>query len=706
MRELIEEFFTQYPIAKETPFGHNEEIWDLMNTLCDEILPNIDSIAGHPHIHIKWSVGNGNWAGVPWIALLDDRITDTTTKGRYVAYLIREDMSGFYVTFGQGTENLREEHGVTGAREILQNRVTELRDSLNFLENSDFILDDEIDLRATTVRGRSYEKSVAVYKFYERGNIPENDQLNNDLNALLNACETVSLQTSNEVTETKTLLKLIPPTNTILYGPPGTGKTYQTAARAVKLCDGEAPANRDDLMRRYRELVDSGRIDFVTFHQSYAYEDFVEGLRPKTKGKSGGFKLKPRSGIFRKIAKRAAKNTTHILTQPILDRTKQVFKIGLGDAGAGLAKPLFHEAIYEKCVMLGWGWDIDWSEPEYENQTEILQKLGEDLPAGHSVESNSTFLNRYRNQAKIGDYVIVAEGNTHFKAVGRITGDYQFVHHINGYHHRRSVEWLWHSEGGKGISVNTAFQGPFAMMAFYNLQQNPPDWDALDSLINGKPEIEAPPLPHVLIIDEINRANISKVFGELITLIEPDKRLGADNALTVKLPYSNKVFGVPANLHIIGTMNTADRSIALLDTALRRRFEFEEIAPEPELLEAAANATGIDLVAVLTGLNNQIEYLFDRDHLIGHAFFMNCRTKEDVGDVMRSKIIPLLAEYFYENWEKVRQVLGEMTNDGAFVSRTTLAPHAGIDGDGYADERWRYTVKSDFDLTAYDQLMA
>ncbi|WP_407792306.1 hypothetical protein [Pigmentiphaga litoralis] len=183
------------------------------------------------------------------------------------------------------------------------------------------------------------------------------------------------------------------------------------------------------------------------------------------------------------------------------------------------------------------------------------------------------------------------------------------------------------------------------------------------------------------------------MFGELITLIEPDKRVGMPDALTVTLPYSRLDFGVPANLHIGGTMNTADRSIAVLDTALRRRFMFREIAPDAQLLKPI---DGIPLGNVLTIINDRVEYLLDREHRIGHAFFMRCRHRDDIDAVMRDRVIPLLQEYFFENWSRVQAVVGD-----GFIGKRMIKAPPGIDGD--ARESW--FVRHAFTSNAYLRLL-
>lgn len=176
-----------------------------------------------------------------------------------------------------------------------------------------------------------------------------------------------------------------------------------------------------------------------------------------------------------------------------------------------------------------------------------------------------------------------------------------------------------------------------------------------------------PSHPYAMFIDEINRGNVSKIFGELISLIELDKRAGCSNALSITLPYSKQLFSVPANVSIYGTMNSADRSLTPLDTALRRRFEFVEFLPDPELLAKreldgkiyTAEVGGINLAGLLDMLNERIEILLGRDYVLGHAYFWSVKSLADLKKIMRNKIIPQLQEHCFEDWDKVRLILAD-----------------------------------------------
>ncbi|MGK7653226.1 AAA family ATPase [Roseovarius sp. B08] len=485
--------------------------------------------------------------------------------------------------------------------------------------------------------------------------------------------------------------------NLILYGPPGTGKTYQTAAEALRLCQEPVPNKREDLIEAYHRLRAENRIEFVTFHQSMSYEEFIEGRQPTTEGtqegSGSGFRLETVPGIFRRIAARAQKGTPPELDENALSlEGRQVFKMSIAQANDAAQNYLFGEAMNEGHTLLGWE-DIDFTDEKFSDIQQILQACrdeGEVSLSSGQVAQMDTF----RNQMEIGDIIVVTKGNSLFRAIGEITGDYEYRQRENRkYCHRRSVRWLWVDR--TGVPASEIYDSKFTMRSIYPLDRARLDVAALESYLNSESgPISREAKPHVLIIDEINRANISKVFGELITLIEPDKRIGMPNALAARLPYSGEEFGVPANLHILGTMNTADRSIALLDTALRRRFEFREMLPEPEALRDAARECGLDLPRILTVLNERIEYLYDREHQIGHAYFINCTSREDVDAAMRHKVIPLLAEYFFEDWSKVAAVLGDASSDeqmlrGGFMIRDVLKVPPGMeDGDGAPRYRW------------------
>lgn len=463
-------------------------------------------------------------------------------------------------------------------------------------------------------------------------------------------------------------------------------------------------------MKLYHELQEAGRIEFVTFHQSMSYEDFIEGRQPTTgdEGEEGsiGFRLETVPGIFRRIARRAETSGGKVEGAPRIEvGNRQIVKTSMGATYDPAEDNLFEEAIAGGYTLLGFD-DIDWSDDKYVTREAIIAACqeadGDSTPlTGMNARVQMPFI--FRNWVKPGDLIIVSKGTGLLRAIGEVKGGYEYhPRPEGGYAHRRKVRWLWVDRAG--VPVSEIYQRNFTMRTIYLLHNKLVKEPALERYMNSQQpsaQTDSPREPFVLIIDEINRANISKVFGELITLLEPDKRMGQPNELRVLLPYSGDRFGVPSNLHILGTMNTADRSIALLDTALRRRFEFREVMPEPDVLIPEAAATGIALPTVLRTLNERVEYLFDREHQIGHAYLIGCTSRADLDSRMRHRVIPLLAEYFHEDMSKVAAVLGD-TDGQYFLERKKLKPPPKMGEDG--PELFRWTVRADFSADAYDGL--
>ncbi|WP_103648919.1 McrB family protein [Campylobacter concisus] len=323
------------------------------------------------------------------------------------------------------------------------------------------------------------------------------------------------------------------PLNQILYGPPGTGKTYSTVTKAIEIIEErkvDISENRNDLKNKFDEYIRSRQIKFITFHQSYGYEEFVEGIKP------------------------------------VFDSENED-----GDITYEISKGIFYQCCENALLLSGY-------------------------------------------KGKLRDFCDLPKDER---------------------------------------------------QKFFN---------------DDTPK-------YAIFIDEINRGNISKIFGELITLIEPSKRLGADDEIMVKLPYSKEKFGVPSNLYIIGTMNTSDRSIALMDTALRRRFEFVEMMPEYDNLNKI-NIESINIGEMLKTINDRIEYLYDRDHTIGHAYFINISDLKTLANVFKNKILPLLQEYFYDDWEKIRLVLG----DSQFIKEKKPANVLFKSGTDYINDKILYEI--------------
>lgn len=431
------------------------------------------------------------------------------------------------------------------------------------------------------------------------------------------------------------------PLNQILYGPPGTGKTYNTINKALEIIDGIVPDSRTKIKERFEELKKAGQIEFITFHQSYGYEEFVEGIKAKTTDKGIEYKIEP--GIFKKLSKQAKENYEN--SQKSLEKL-----------------------IQEKSL-----------------QQKIEQFLND------SLEESREFSKTKGGKFKIKDIIntsifIFTEDSNYNENILELDIDELFKILDS------DIELKTSRQLAKDIfEINNQRQKDTYYFSMYKEFQKQ-EFDVAED-----EKIEEPLQNYILIIDEINRGNISKIFGELITLIEPSKRIGADEEIKVKLPYSNDDFGVPSNLYIIGTMNTADRSIALMDTALRRRFDFEEMMPKPDLLENI-RVDDIDIKQLLETINKRIEYLYDRDHTIGHAYFMSLKDNPSLSElenIFGNKIIPLLQEYFYDDWEKILMVLGD-----GFVQKSEIKSDIfDYKQDDYLeDEKFVYAIKENFDF--------
>lgn len=407
------------------------------------------------------------------------------------------------------------------------------------------------------------------------------------------------------------------PLNQILYGPPGTGKTYNTINKALEIINEDKVKQLDFNDRKaVKDLFDKklkeGQIMFTTFHQSMSYEDFIEGIKPEIEEDEEGRKsviYEVKKGIFKQIAEEARKiryQSEELSQQYTFD-----------DAWDDLVSEAYEYLEKEESLILniqtvGMGLKV----------VDISEKGNLKVQPKSSKEAKIytvSFSRAKKLQEAFPDLSVIKNIDKEFRAV------------IGG-------------------SNSTAY---WAVLNYINNRIN-------SQTTTTQLEIPLAPKPYVLIIDEINRGNVSQIFGELITLIEEDKRLGKNEALEVILPYSKEKFGVPSNLHIIGTMNTADRSVEALDTALRRRFSFVEMMPEYESLNKI-QFDDFHLGELLKTINSRIEALLDRDHTIGHSYFINIKPNdtEALKEAFTNKIIPLLQEYFYHDYEKLALILGE-----------------------------------------------
>lgn len=441
--------------------------------------------------------------------------------------------------------------------------------------------------------------------------------------------------------------------NILLYGTPGTGKTYSTVQYAVSIIEEKSLAlikaeDYDAVFARYLKYKDDGLVAFTTFHQSFGYEEFIEGIRPvvATEDKAEAVReieYEVHDGVFKAFCDKAG---TPIGSGASVDlgfgKNPTVWKVSLEGTGDN---PTRTECMENNHIRIGWD---DYGETISDS-------------TDYSNDGGSTVLNAFYNRMQIGDIVFSCYSSKTIDAVGVVTGEPEWHDEFPRYKRLRSVKWLAKGLNEDIIDLNAGKS--MTLSSIYKLSVSVSD--ALDVLRKVKPTLftQKVKIPNrVFIIDEINRGNISKIFGELITLIEPSKRIGAKEQLRAILPYSGQNFGVPSNVYIIGTMNTADRSIALIDTALRRRFGFVEMVPESYVLANILVENVVDVAEMLDTINKRITVLLDREHTIGHSYLLPLRSDPTIGrlaEIFEGKIIPLLQEYFYDDYEKIQLVLGD-----------------------------------------------
>ncbi|WP_166012232.1 McrB family protein [Acinetobacter shaoyimingii] len=415
--------------------------------------------------------------------------------------------------------------------------------------------------------------------------------------------------------------KLEKPLNRILFGAAGTGKTYNTINHALSIVDPEydPQLDRKELKKKFDDYKEQGQIKFVTFHQSFSYEDFVEGIRADSDD-NGQLSYEVKDGVFKEICNRAA-----------FKHVSEVY--------------------------------IDKEIDDFVAQISLNEKLLETKTGVEFTVFNSSGKGGISVRTTTQNEIVISK-----KAIKNYLLD-----------------------PSENIRSNQAYAWAIARYIKAELDEKFSDNDTRSKNF-------------VLIIDEINRGNISRIFGELITLLEASKRQGAEEELSVTLPYSKEEFSVPSNVYIIGTMNSSDRSLTGLDIALRRRFTFVEMPPKPELL-IEIEVEGVNVGELLKIINQRIEVLLDRDHCIGHANFMSLnkdRSREHLSAIFKQKIIPQLQEYFFDDWAKINMVLNANGMLKAKpIERSALFPNIESDSEDFFEEQktWQL-VETAFDSIA------
>ena len=503
------------------------------------------------------------------------------------------------------------------------------------------------------------------YTIFEEDNIEKIDLLYNDLikeqknkdgkyydeafsSYALKGWYSASIKTYSDFLKQYTKRKTITfmePLNTILFGPPGTGKTYNSINKAISILDSAFDLTQDRrlIKEKYDRLEKQGQILFTTFHQSMSYEDFIEGIKPDEPKPNQALSYSIQAGIFKK----ACANAGYLSYREYLKSQKQTQAYSfddLYDAFITSIQALLdnNSAPIYKTLR---GRDVEVK--EINSNDSIIARAKDSIAKSSAPLTKENLQKLYDKFKSIDDIEDLKQVKETVEITPRITEFYAVFGGLK--------------EFEKTFKPNSNVLIESSEVGTINSDENQKKYDA-GVYYNAIKEFGKNAEPVVLVIDEINRGNVSQIFGELITLIEDDKRLGKAEELEIILPYSKKKFSVPPNLYIVGTMNTADRSVEALDTALRRRFAFEEIPPKCDLKELQYEFAGVKACDILQTVNKRIEKLLDKDHLIGHSYFIlkdGENPNEKLKNSFYKSILPLMQEYFFGDFGKIGLVLGQ-----------------------------------------------
>jgi len=799
----LEQLLTVYPSFRSTvAFGQHEQLKNVLNRLRSSV-EALPALREHPRVRVSWSVGQGDFARIPWIALMDERETTSTQRGIYCAFLFSEDMSGVYLTLIQGATTTVDESGRMEARRILRQQAEAMREIVRPQLQS-FSLNNDLDLHTDGVLGQDYEASTIAYRHYSTGAVPEDAALNDDIDQLLTAYNQILQQ--RPAAEQESIQWWIFQSNPKIYNIDGAVRdlselTWTVKHEALRASVGdrvffwragreagvialgtiiEAPAGRDNLPAEEKYLLSperlggtqsrvlvrvDQRLDEVLLRTAIAADPRLRDLMILRFANYSTFKVLPHHAD-------AILELIDNIEQPppdvIAETARRMWIYAPGENAE------FWDAFYEGGFM-AIGWDSLGDLSQYGSLEDVLAALKNEYQSEGRPTNNARTCYDFVHTIRAGDRVFVKRGRNTIIGYGTVTGDYEYRADRSQFKNVRTVRWegrgTWTSPAPVAIKTltdvtgDTAFvnaleqmvggaitgtpkpipvavRDPYTVeqaldglfldaetfrrsLAIWHLKKNlilqgPPGVGksfiarrlayalmgyrdpsrvrtvqfhqsySYEDFIQGYRPSESgltlqqgvflefcekalsdPNEMYVFTIDEINRGNISKILGELMLLIEPDKRSPEWATKLAYSPAAEERFYVPPNVYLLGMMNTADRSLSFVDYALRRRFAFVTLRPEyssnefrQDLIHRGAEIQLVDrIVSRMSALNDDIAG--DQTNLgygfcIGHSFFCAAGDDEALGEswykrVIDTEIVPLLEEYWFDNPDRANE---------------------------------------------------